>query len=470
MGALFTDFLLVRAGALHRANGGFLVLDAAKVLARPFAWEALKRVLATGRVRIEPAITGLGFPLTIALEPRPIPVEVRVVLVGERLVYYLLAELDPEFRRLFKVAAEFDDFLPRRDDTVRLYAGFTAGLVRREGLLHLDAGALARLLEEAVRLSGDRTKLAADLETLADIVREADHLARRDGRARIGAAEIEAALAARERRASRLRERALELALRDVVHVPTSGRIVGQINGLSVVELGGYAFGRPSRITARARMGQGQVVDIEREVKLGGPIHAKGVLILTGHLLARYALDVPLSLSATLVFEQSYGMVEGDSASAAELLALLSAIAEVPLAQNLAITGSVDQHGRIQAIGGVNEKIEGFFELCAARGLDGSHGVVIPQANVEHLQLREPVCRAVDEGRFRIFAVSHIDEVVPLFTGMEAGARGPDGRFPEGTFHRKVEDRLRSFAEMGRRFSAGGAGEPGRNARREEEA
>lgn len=468
MGALFTDFLLVRAGALHRANGGFLVLDAAEVLARPFAWDALKRTLAAGRVRIEPALAGLGLPVTVALEPEPVPVDVRVVLVGERLLYYLLAELDPEFRRLFKVAADFDEALPRRDGTLRLYAGFAAGLVRREGLLHLEAGALARLLEEAVRLAGDRTKVSTDLETLADIVREADHLARRNGRARITSGDVEAAVAARERRASRLRERALEMTLRDVVHIPTSGRAVGQINGLSVIELGGYAFGRPSRITARARMGAGQVVDIEREVKLGGPIHSKGVLILAGHLLARYALDVPLSLSATLVFEQSYGPVEGDSASAAELLALLSAISGAPLAQNLAITGSVDQHGRIQAIGGVNEKIEGFFELCAARGLDGSHGVVIPASNVEHLQLREPVCRAVAEGGFHVWAVGHVDEAIPLFFGMPAGERGADGRFPEGTLHRLVEDRLRSFAEARRSFAAEGKEEGA--ARREEEA
>ncbi len=455
MGALFTDFLLVRPGALHRANGGYLILDAHKLLARPFAWDALKRALSRGRIRIEPATSGLGLPLTVFLEPEPIPLDLQVVLVGDRSLYYLLSELDPEFPRLFRIAADFDERVPRRPETITLYARFVAERARRERLRPFAAEAVARVLEEAVRAAEDRDEFSADFARLGDLLREADHLAGRAGREMVTAEDVEAAVAARTRRAARLHERILEAIEREVVRIPTSGRAVGQINGLSVFTLGGHSFGRPNRITARARMGGGRVVDIEREVALGGPVHSKGVLILTGHLMARYVPDMPLSLSATLVFEQSYGTVDGDSASAAELLALLSAIAEVPLAQNLAITGSVDQHGHVQAIGGVNEKIEGFFDLCARRGLDGSHGVVIPRANLRHLQLHRRVREAVAAGRFHVWAVDRVDEAIELFTGLPAGTRGPDGHYPEGSFHRRVEERLRAFAEARRRFGGG---------------
>ncbi len=453
MGALVTDFLMVRPGALHRANGGYLVLDAHKLLARPLAYEALKRALFSGEIRITPATHLLGLLTTVTLEPRPVPLEVKVVLVGERLLYYLLAELDPEFSQLFKIAADFDERHPRDGEIDRLYARLVAGIVRREGLRHFDATAVARLLEQAARDAGDAAKLSASVQRIGDLVREADHFAARAGRSVVLGEDVEAAAEARERRLSRLRERVQEQIVEGVLRIATAGQVVGQINGLSVIELGGYAFGRPSRITARVRMGTGQVVDIEREVKLGGPIHSKGVLILSGYLMAHYVPDVPLSLSATLVFEQSYSGVEGDSASAAELLALLSAIAQVPLAQNLAITGSVDQRGEIQAIGGVNEKIEGFFDLCAARGLDGSHGVLVPASNLRHLMLHRRVRDAVAAGRFAVYAIERIEDAIELMTGLPAGERGADGLYPEGSFNRRVEDRLRDFAERRRTFA-----------------
>ncbi len=454
MGALLTDFLMVRAGALHRANGGYLVVDARKLLARPMAWEALKRALTAGRIHIEPPLQTMGLLTTVTLEPEPIPLDVKVVLVGERLLYYLLAEIDPEFEPLFKIAADFDEEIRRGPEALTLYARLVATIVARDGLRPCRADGVARLLEYAAREAGDREKLSANLRHLGDLVREADYCAARAGAELIDAGHVEAAAAARERRLSRLRERVQEQIREGVIRIATEGAVTGQINGLSVIRLGGYEFGRPSRISARIRMGGGQLVDIEREVKLGGPIHSKGVLILSGYLAANYARDVPLSLSATLVFEQSYGGVDGDSASAAELFALLSAIAEVPIRQNLAVTGAVSQHGEILAVGGVNEKIEGFFDLCAVRGLDGSHGVIVPQSNLRHLMLAERVRRAVAEGRFMVHAIDRVEQGIEILTGRPAGERGADGLYPEGSLNRLVEDRLRELAERRRRFVA----------------
>ena len=453
MGALLTDFLMIRAGALHRANGGYLVIDARKLLARPMAYEALKRALVSGRIHIEPPLQSMGLLTTVTLEPEPVPLDVKVVLVGERPLYYLLAELDPEFESLFKIAADFDEEIRRDGEALALYARLVATVVGRDGLRPCRADGVARLLEEAAREAGDREKLSANLRRMGDLLREADHLAAGAGAEAIAAGHVEAAVEARERRLSRLRERLQEQIREGVIRIATEGAVTGQINGLSVIRLGGYAFGRPSRISARIRMGGGQLVDIEREVKLGGPIHSKGVLILSGYLAANYARDVPLSLAATLVFEQSYAGVDGDSASAAELLALLSAIAEVPLRQNLAVTGAVSQHGEILAVGGVNEKIEGFFDLCAARGLDGSHGVVLPKSNLRHLMLHRRVREAVANGRFAIWAVDRVEEAITLLTGLPAGERGADGLYPEGSFNRLVEDRLRALAERRRQFA-----------------
>lgn len=451
MGALVTDLLMIRGGALHRANGGYLVVEARKLLGRPMAYDGLKRALVTGQIRIESPLQALGVLGTQTLEPEPAPLDVKVVLLGERLLYYLLVELDREFARLFKVAADFDEQLPREPATLQLYARLLATIARKEGLRPLTRDGVARLLEHAARRAQDSGKLSTEIEHLGDILHEADFQAG-DGAAIDGLA-VQRALDARDRRLGRLKERALEQITEGTVAIATSGSVVGQINGLSVLQLGDFTFGRPSRITARVRMGSGQLVDIEREVKLGGPIHSKGVLILQGYLAATFSPERPLSLSATLVFEQSYGGIEGDSASSAELYALLSAIAQVPIRQSLAVTGSVDQYGNVQAIGGVNEKIEGFFDLCAARGLDGSHGVLIPATNVRHLMLHERLRSAVAQGQFKIYPVRTIGEGIEILTGLPAGERGPDGQFPEGTVFRKAEDQLLAMAERRRAFA-----------------
>jgi len=454
MGALLTDFLLIKPGALHRANGGYLLLDARKVLLQPFAWEALKRTLKAGSIRIEPPAETSGLIPTQTLEPEPIPLDVKVILFGERELYYLLAEHDPDFSRLFKVQADFDDSIPRSKANDTAYARLIAAIVKGHELLPVDAKGVARLIEEGARLASDREKLSIEIGRVADIVREADYWARAAGRDVISREDVQRAVTEHTQRADRLRDRSQELLERGIVRIETTGMRTGQVNGLSVIQLGDFAFGRPSRITARVRMGPGRVTDIEREVELGGPLHSKGVMILWGFLAGRYALQVPLALTATLVFEQSYAGVDGDSASSAELYALLSALAEVPIRQGLAVTGSVDQWGEVQAIGGVNEKIEGFYDICRARGLDGTQGVLIPRSNVQHLMLRDDVVAAVSAGQFSIYAVSSIDEGLELVTGMKAGARGADGHFPPGTLNRAVEDRLVAFAEQARAFGA----------------
>ena len=453
MGTMLTDFLLVKAGALHRANGGYLLLDARKLLLSPFAWEALKRAIKAREIRIEQPVETVGMMTAQTLDPEPIPLRVRVVLFGDRELYYMLNDADPDFGRLFKVQADFDDTIVRSDDNDHAYARLIASVVREHKLKPMDAAGVARLIEEGARLADDREKLSIEIGRLSDIVREADYWAGIGKRDVITRADVERAVDEARDRASRLRDRAQETIERGIVMIDTSGAKVGQINGLSVLQLGSFAFGRPSRITARVRMGNGRVTDIEREVNLGGPLHSKGVMILWGYLAGRYAQDVPLALAATLVFEQSYGGVDGDSASSAELYALLSALADVPIQQSFAVTGSVNQWGEVQAIGGVNEKVEGYFDLCKTRGLDGTQGVLIPHSNVQHLMLRQDVVDAVAEGKFRIHAVSHIDDGIEILTGKAAGSEGEDGLFPPGSINARVEDKLRVFAMRARSFN-----------------
>ncbi|HUJ57324.1 MAG TPA: ATP-binding protein [Kofleriaceae bacterium] len=454
LGALITDFTLIRPGALHRANGGYLIVDAIKLLQQPFAWEALKRALRTREIKIESLGQVLGYVSTVSLEPEAIPLDTKVVVLGDRLLYYLLATLDPEFGEFFKVMADFEEDMDRGRESDAAYATLVASLVRSEKLRPFDRGAVARVIEHAARLARDAQKLSIRMRSIVDLLREADFCAERANRTTATAADVQAAIDAQRQRAGRIRERMLESIRRATQLIDTAGDKVGQINGLSVIELGDYAFGHPTRITARARVGKGEVVDIEREVELGGPIHSKGVLILAGLLGARYAPHMPLSLSASIVFEQSYGGVEGDSASLAELCALLSAIAEVPIKQSFAVTGSVNQHGEIQPIGGVNEKIEGFFDVCRERGLTGEQGVLIPRSNVQHLMLRKDVIAAVVERRFHVHAVSDVDEAIALLTGRSAGARDREGAFPAGSINALVEARLHAFAEDARRFLA----------------
>jgi predicted ATP-dependent protease len=454
MGTLLTDFSQIKAGALHRANGGTLILDAMKVLVQPFAWEALKRALRSHEIRTESLGQALSLVSTVSLAPQPIPLALKVVLVGPRLIYYLLHAYDPEFGELFKVAADFEDDLERGPAADHLYARMVATLARRDKLRPLDGGAVARVIEHAARVAGAAGKLSTQLEGLSDLLREADYWAGAAGRAVVAAADVQHAISAQETRAGRVRDRLHEAILEGTLLVDTRGARVGQANGLAVTELGGRAFGTPHRITARVRLGGGKVLDIERESELGGPIHSKGVLILSGFLASRYAARRPLALSASLVFEQTYGGVEGDSASLAELCTLLSAIAEAPLSQSLAVTGSVNQHGDVQAIGGVNEKIEGFFDVCRARGLSGEQGVIIPAANIRHLMLREDVVRAAADGLFSVYAVGSVDEAAALLTGLPAGERDALGAFPAGSFNFRVEQRLADFAQHARAEAA----------------
>jgi len=446
LGALTTDFNLIRSGALHRANGGYLVLDAHKLLLQPYAWEALKRSLLSSQIRIESLGQMLSLVSTVSLEPQPVPLNAKVILLGERLLYYLLSAYDSELSDLFKVAADFEEYMDRDNQRDLLYARTIARMAREEHLLPVDAGGVARLIERSSRLAGDSKKVLVHRRTLGDLLREADFYARERKEAAVSAESVQHAIDAQVHRSDRVRDRYQEQILQGTVLIDTQGEQIGQVNGLSVIDLGGFAFGHPSRITARVRMGKGEVIDIEREVELSGPIHSKGVMILSGFLAGRYAVDQPLSLSATLVFEQSYAAVEGDSASSAELYALLSALSGIPLKQSLAVTGSVNQQGQIQAIGGVNEKIEGFFDLCDARGLSGEQGVVIPASNVRHLMLRQDVVDAVRAGKFRIYAIETIDEGIEILTGIPAGALDPSGKFPDASVNRKVEARLVDFA------------------------
>lgn len=445
-GALSTDFTLIKAGALHQANGGYLVLPVEDLLRNPFSWDALKRALQSHALQIEDVGERLGFMTTKGLRPQPIPLEVKVVLVGPPLLYDLLSGYDEVFSELFKVRADFDTRMDRSPENIRDLAAFIGTFCAKEGLKPLDASGVARLLEHATRLAEDQGKLSAHVGALADVVREAQFWADQAGVAPIGAAQVQQAIDAKVYRSSQAHDYIQELIAQGTLLIDTAGACVGQVNGLSVVRLGDYEFGRPSRITASVGPGKGDIIDIEREVALGGPIHSKGMLILSGYMRATYAHDLPLTLSARLVFEQSYGGVEGDSASSAELYALLSALAGLPIKQGIAVTGSVNQHGEIQAIGGVNQKIEGFFEICQARGLTGEQGVLIPRSNVRHLMLRAEVVEAVRAGQFHVWAATTIGEGIELLSGVRAGARQLDGDFPEGTVNSRVERRLREFA------------------------
>ncbi|WP_311945468.1 Lon protease family protein [Halomonas piscis] len=444
-GALLTDFRLIRGGALHRANGGYLILDAAKVLTQPFVWEGLKRSLYGARVKIESLEQLYSLASTVSLEPEPMPLDLKVVLIGNRMLYYLLCAHDPDFLELFKVQADLEEDVERDADTQQLYARLFATLAREAELKPLGRDAVARLIEHASRLADDSERLSVQRRAFRDLLREADYWAAEAESDRIGAAHVQHAIDQQVYRAARIHESMERSILRDIMLIDTAGEALGQVNGLSVIQLGGQAFGRPTRITATARPGRGGLVDIEREAKLGGNIHSKGVMILSRLLASRYAGESAMSLSASLAFEQSYGMVDGDSASVAEFCALLSVLAEAPLRQSLAVTGSVNQHGQVQAVGGVNEKIEGFFDICQARGLDGSHGVLLPRANAVHLMLRSDVVEAVRAGQFKVYAIDSVDEAIGLLTGL----------VPTDTLNRRVADRLTKFANIGRQQSDG---------------
>lgn len=453
-GALTTDFTMIRSGALHKANGGYLVLEVEHVLTDPLAWDGLKRALSSKEVAVEEIGERLGFMATRTLRPEPIPLATKVVLIGEPQLYQLLYALDHDFRELFKVKADFDTQMDRQPQNERLYSSFMYTVCQKEGLRHLDGPAAARIVEYGSRLAGDQEKLSTRFAEIADVLREANFYASQDNATYISSAHVTKAIEEKIYRSNLIQKRLQELIAQGTIMIDTVGQAVGQVNGLSVVGLGDFAFGQPSRITASVALGREGVVDIEREAKMGGPIHTKGVLILSGHLAQKYAQDKPLSLSARLVFEQSYEGVEGDSASSTELYALLSALSDLPIKQGLAVTGSVNQRGEVQAIGGVNEKVEGFFEVCKAQGLTGEQGVLIPESNVRHLMLKEEVVEAVKAGRFHLYPVRTIDEGLEILTGVQAGQRLPDGTFEEGSVNDRVDRRLREMAEALKRFAA----------------
>ena len=455
MGSLVTDFTMIRPGALHAANGGYLILDARKLLLQPYAWDSLKRTLQSGMIRIESLEHSLSLMSTSSLEPEAIPLALKLILFGDRLIYYLLSQYDPEFQDLFKVAADFDDVIERNNTDLE-YACLLATIARHEKLRALSRQAVARVIEHSSRLTGDAEKLSTHLRSIKDLLLEANYWAVDNGHENIAASDVQQAIDKKIHRLDRIRERLYETIQRGTIMIATRGRTTGQINGLSVLQLGEFSFGQPSRITATTRLGSGKVVDIERETELGGALHSKGVLILSNFIAARYAREIPFSLAASLVFEQSYGHVDGDSASLAELCVILSSLAGIPLRQDLAMTGSVNQLGQVQPIGGVNEKIEGFFDVCKQQGLSGSQGVIIPTSNVKYLMLRWDVVHAVQSGQFHIYAIEMVDEALELLSDLPAGQPDSEGGFPEATFNYRVEAQLLQFTTLRQDFMNSG--------------
>ena len=446
-GALITDFTMIRGGALHKANHGYLIVRVEELLRNPFSYDALKRALRDKHIVIEEPEERYGFISVKSLKPQPIPLNMKVILIGDPNVYQLLFTLDMEFNELFKVKAEFDTSMPRTDENARQYAAFVCMVCQKENLKHLDGSALAKIIEHSSRQADDQKKLSTRFAEVADIIREANYYALQEKSDNVTGEHIKKAVEEKVYRSKLIQEKIQEMITRGIILIGTEAEVVGQVNGLSVMGLGDFAFGTPSRVTASLGLGREGVVDIEREAKMGGPIHTKGVLILSGYLNEKYAQDKPLSLSARLVFEQSYGGVEGDSASSTELYALLSALSGLPIKQNFAVTGSVNQKGEVQAIGGVNEKIEGFFEVCKAKGLTGTEGVMIPQSNVQNLMLKEEVVAAVKEGKFHIYPVASIAQGIEVLTGVKAGERNPDGGYDKGTINYLVQARLTEMAE-----------------------
>lgn len=447
-GALYTSYRQLRPGALHRANGGYLIVEAEKLLGEPFVWDGLKRALQSRKLKMESPLAELGRLATVTLTPEVIPLHVKVVIIGSRQVYYALQDLDPDFQELFRVLVDFDEEIPLADDSLEQFAQLIKTRTSEEGLAPLTAAAVARLATYSARLAEHQGRLTARIGDLFQLLSEADFLRQLAGDNLTDAAHLERALQAKERRTGRVSARLLDDMLAGIILIDTDGAAIGRCNGLTVLEVGDSAFGLPARISATVYPGGSGIVDIEREVNLGQPIHSKGVMILTGYLGSRYAQEFPLEISASIALEQSYGYVDGDSASLGEVCALISALSRTPLKQGFAITGSINQFGEVQAVGGVNEKIEGFFRLCEARGLSGEQGAIIPYANISNLMLDERVLQAVREGRFNVYAVRHVDEALSLLVGEPAGAPDAQGEFPAGSVNARVVERLREIAEV----------------------
>jgi lon-related putative ATP-dependent protease len=454
-GVVTTDFTMIRPGSIHNANGGFLVLMAEDLFRNPFSWDGLKTALKTGEVSVEEPGERMGFISTKGIKPEPIPISVKVIIIGTPQIYQILSTQDPDFFELFKVRADFDTTMDRNDENIRNYASFICSLCEEGSLHHLDSSAVARVIEYGSRLAEDQNKLTTRFSHVSDIIREASFYAEQDGSEYTSDLHIVKAIETKIYRSNLIQEKIQEYITKGIFLIETEGEKIGQVNGLSVIGLGDIAFGRPSRVTATVGTGRGGIMDIEREAAMGGPIHTKGVLILSGFLNARYAQDKPLSLSARLVFEQSYEGVEGDSASSTELYAILSALSGLPINQAIAVTGSVNQAGEVQAIGGVNEKLEGFFEVCKAKGLTGKQGAMIPASNVQNLMLKEEILEAAQAGKFSIYPVRTIDEGIEVLTGVKAGTRQPDGSYEEGTVNYLVDRRLEEMAETMKEYRAG---------------
>ena len=454
-GALVTDFTLIRNGSLHRANGGYLVLEALDLLRWFFSYEALKRCLKNGEIRIEDPAEMFGLITTKTLQPQPIPLNIKIIIIGDPYIYQLLYAYDEDFHKFFKIKAHFDSRMRKTDDHVQKFCELIAGYCQDQKLMPLHKTGMARLIEYAGELAGHQGKLTLQLEGVKDTLKEANYWARNNTHEVVFGADVEKAIQEQIYRVDLPEEKLQEFIDEGMLFIETAGQVVGQMNGLSVYALGDHAFGRPSRITATVSLGKEGVVTIDREAQLAGNIHNKGVLILSGFLKSRFAQDKPLTLSASLCFEQSYGMIEGDSASMAELVTLLSALAEAPLAQNIAMTGSVSQRGESQPIGGANWKIEGFYKVCKARGLDGTQGVIIPKANVQDLMLKKEVVDAVKDGKFHVWAIGTVDEALELMTGLPAGKRQADGAWEPDSVNGKVDQKLRQLMELARELMKG---------------
>lgn len=451
-GALIADFTLIKAGALHKANGGFLLIDARKLLLQPFAWDSLKRAISSKSIKIEAPTDDTTFT-TISLDPEPIPLQIKVILTGDEELYELLSERDPDFKDYFKVDADFGTTMDRTEENEIEYAKLIGSLSQKKKIRSLTKQAVARVIEHASRLADNSEKLTAHIASIADLLREANYWASKTGAKQIGKNHITQAIEAQIYRSNRINEAMLEQIDKGTILMDVCGQRVGQINGLVVYNFSRNAFGKPARITAQVRVGNGEFVDIEREIEMSGPIHTKGVLILQSLLANRFAKFKPLSLSASIVFEQSYGGVDGDSASSTEYYCLLSAIAELPIKQNIAVTGSINQFGEIQPIGGVNEKIEGFYEVCSRQGLTGTQGVIIPRTNIKDLMLSENVLKAVEDGKFHVWAIDTVDDGIEILTGMKAGKPNTKGIYPKGTVNALVAEKLNEYYKSYVRFA-----------------
>jgi lon-related putative ATP-dependent protease len=446
-GVAVTDFSMIKAGSLHKANGGYLVINALDLLKNIFSYDSLKRALRNREIKIEDIWEQYRLVTTAMIKPGPIPLELKIILIGTPEIYYLLYNLDEEYRELFKVKADFDSRMKRTEENINKYVSFIATKAKGENLLPFDAAGVARIVEYGSRLAEHQEKLTSKFSAISDLIREAHYWARKDNSTIISSPHVIKALNEKIFRHNKIEEQMREVMTEGALIVRTEGTAVGQVNGLAVLDMGDYMFGKPSRITAKTYTGKAGVINIERETKMSGKIHEKAILIITNYLGSKYAQNKPISISASITFEQLYSIIEGDSATCAEMYALLSSIAGIPLKQSFAVTGSMDQNGEVQPIGGVNEKIEGFFELCNARGLDGSHGVIIPRKNMINLMLKQEVIDAVEKEMFRIYAIEKMEEGLEILTGMEIGELSAEGKYPEGTINYLVEKRLTEIWE-----------------------